>query len=296
VDLSLCQNMRIQYDLLHPQDKTEADFQVMIRDIEERVLEERGRIETLGREMNETLEKGPVETGKPANAEAVGKSGEPERAPVPVESLPDTPSAASGGNLLMAHPDPAPAAPTPGTPPETSPDLHLLPRDPGTGMPGDMSPPADSPVLTSPPSSDDTTSGIPAPEIVPPVPGQGEQGAVTPAEMPAPETIGTGQEPEPAAAATSIPGTPPTRPAAADQRNVIPADPDLPLIRGDFGTSSPPGAGTDIPMPWGLPAERKPHEIAGRPEKKTPGTGAPANSGGLLARVLSFVRSIFRKP
>ena len=46
VDLSLCQNMKIQYDLVHPHDKNQEEFKAVITAIEDRILQERDQIET----------------------------------------------------------------------------------------------------------------------------------------------------------------------------------------------------------------------------------------------------------
>jgi hypothetical protein len=62
------------------------------------------------------------------------------------------------------------------------------------------------------------------------------------------------------------------------------------------GTTSPTGAGTDIPMPWDNPRERKvqkDHLLAA--EKHESKAGTAPQSPGFFARLVSLVRSVFGK-
>ena len=310
VDLSLCQNMRLHYDLLRPKDKNEAEFQTMIKAIEERVLQERNQIEALGRAMNETLEKGFADAGKTAGPEAARGPGEPERPAGTEESRSYPPPGSPGGSPAPVQQETAreeaekkppgeePAraeSPEPGNPSGTTP-VDILPGEPGPGLSPDRGPPVDSADATNPGSSASAPSIIPSPGQVPEaipldVPGTGTPAAILPRGEAGTEKT---REPGPGTMPAAVS---PGHPATADQRNVIPANPDIPLSREGPGTAPPTGAGTDIPMPWGLPADRKSQELPGGPDKKTTGTGAPADgsSEGFFARVLSFVRSMFRK-
>ena len=57
VDLSLCQNMTIQCDIIHLREKDQSEFPAVIAAIEDRIRQERELINTLAREMNDAMEK-----------------------------------------------------------------------------------------------------------------------------------------------------------------------------------------------------------------------------------------------
>jgi hypothetical protein len=89
---------------------------------------------------------------------------------------------------------------------------------------------------------------------------------------------------------TSAPDLPVT-----GSRKVIPADPDIPLEESRATALT--GAGTDIPMPWDNPRDRKAQHQAPSPahtgESSKTGTAPP--SPGVIARIISLVQSLFNK-
>ena len=89
VDLSLCQNMKVQSDLVHPHDKNQEEFNAVIKEIEDRILQERDQIETMACEMNEVIAR---ETG-------IGTPSAPlHPSPGPGEPVPLQPSPGVSGD------------------------------------------------------------------------------------------------------------------------------------------------------------------------------------------------------
>lgn len=283
VDLSLCQNMKVQYDLVNPKDANHEEFHTVIKAIEERILQERDQIETMARGMNEVLARGtgireptaplspPPEQGdavpllsSPAISgdESALEQGSPATLPeVPVSQEPQTPRAIPEPDLpsVQDRPVALDAGPVPAGPDEIPKQVPADPQEPAgydTGEPG------------SPPS----------------ISGPAERGNFE------------GKEPE----QVTIPGTPDTapvmmaqEPSAITERKVIPANLDLPPDTA--GISSQQGAGTDVPMPWDTGRDRMSRKAIPEQEKKDESEkpDAPQPAPGLIARILSLVTSLF---
>lgn len=313
VDLSLCQNMKIQYDLGHPEDQNQEEFQAVISAIGERILHERDQIEKLVREMNEILAQ---ETGRTGSADARppqdadrpenqhGISGTQNNTPrtlSPEVTLPGTPiqdtAVTLPGNLRKTDQDH-----TGTVTPERS-----LPSVPVPGHPEHETQRANSgsDLQVSGEHSGDAVSPVPVPaEIVPAeiphIPaadGAGEPGSGSPVPEPGKDEDVGEIVPQPAHIPTS-PVTSPAppsvhSPALPGARNVIPADPDI--HRHHSGTSSVTGAGTDVPMPWNSLPERNPRRIITELKEKNmlPAPEPVSPPRGIFARIISIVRSIF---
>lgn len=314
VDLSLCQNMRIQYDITHPKDKNEDEFQAMIDAIETRVVEERNQIETLAREMNRILETGGDESAIPADIASRENPGSPDD-PAPDSSRHDgrAPSAEEA-------PHPAPQE-VPGSGSEknsvepASGQASALPEDIPLHDEQAAPPLADEPVPELKPADstrgdasgteysarpEEPRTGVPAPEYDHRGLSSGEQEPGASPDTPAlAESIPEPLPEDPSLRGLSGSDDPAVTTPASDRRNVIPADPDIPLGKDDSRAGDPTGAGTDIPMPWDLPADRKLHESAKGiiPGKRIPGMepAARESPAGLFSRIVSLVRSLFRK-
>jgi two-component system, OmpR family, response regulator len=279
VDLSLCQNMKIQSGLVQPRDKNQDEFNIVMKAIEERILQERDQIEALARQMNDTM----VETPADAGTEAVPASG-----PRPEISVPAGPDTQPGTAESL---------------PEESPVDERIPDTPPFSQTG----PAEVPPATLP-AETDHPPGLA--DITVPVAGtqhENEEVSEKTGTAPAPGLPGneSGEAdtisvtmPEP----VSLSGAPAHSPAlpgsdlhVTETRNVIPADPDIPPARS--GTASLTGAGTDVPMPWNHLSERTPQRIITEMEEKT-GILAPepvSPPRGVLARIISFVQSFLGK-
>lgn len=283
VDLSLCQNMKVQYDLGHPEDKNPAEFQAVISAVSDRILQERDQIEALAREMNEVL---AHRTGIRDPAAPMRPSPEEEE-PVPSQSSPVISGGESspGGISSATHPE-VPVSQEPGFP---------------RAIPEPEIPSAKDPLVA--PDTDPVTAGSDGiPEQGSPVPNEpvgshaGEPGSLPSVNGPAGIGVHEGTEPE----EIPVPGTPPAVPVPATHelpaitmRKVIPASLDIPPDTA--GISSEHGAGTDVPMPWDTGRDRKSRTAipaqakADAPEK--PDTPQP--SPGIIARILSLVKSLF---
>jgi two-component system OmpR family response regulator len=281
-DLSLCQNMKVQYDLVHPKENNHEEFHAAIRAVEERILQERDQIETMAREMNEVLDHGP---GIRDPAAPVLPSPGPEE-PVPLLSSPvvsGDESALSGGTVTLPEVPVSHGPETPRAMPE--PDVP-----PVQGLSDALDA---GPVPAGP---DEIPGQVPS---VPEKPGEydaGDQESPLPVTMP----VELGEYGETGPEQVTIPGTPEPAPVLAVQeppviteRKVIPASMDLPSDA--VGISSKNGAGTDVPMPWDTDRDRKSRmAITGESKKdasEKPDTPQPAP--GFLARVLSLVTSLF---
>jgi two-component system, OmpR family, response regulator len=279
VDLSLCQNMKIQSDLVQPRDKNQDEFNAVMKAIEERILLERDQIEALAREMNDTLGQTPADTG----TEAVPESG--SRPEIFVPSGPDTQpgtaeSIAEGSPVDERVPDTPPLS-------QTGPD-----EVPPATLPVETDPSSESAEITVPMADTQREKGEVSEKIgtapAPGLPGS-ESGEADNTSLIGPESLSS------SGALPHSPALPASDLHVAEKRNVIPADPDIPPARS--GTASLTGAGTDVPMPWNHLIERTPQRIITEMEEKT-GILAPepvSPPRGILARVISFVQSFFGK-
>jgi CheY-like chemotaxis protein len=275
VDLSLCQNLKIQYDLTPSQDKNQDEFEAVIKAIEERILQERDLIEKLAREMNSLLDHGAILPG-PAGAEALPITGESADRQQESTTFP-------GAKDDSPHPLPDPDTPLPVIPSDV-PDSEAYPEElPGSpaSVHEDIPLYGDQDVLATPSLS---VSGDPGSESPLCDSGKAEHGSETLPEPIAP-AIAPAQSPVPAADVLPVPS----------ERKVIPADPDISPVRSRTPLMT--GAGTDIPMPWDLSRDKKNREtVAGRDERKT-GTLSAASppSTGFFARIISLLQSILQK-
>ncbi len=263
MDISLCQNMKIQYDLGHPKDKNEDEFEAIIKAVEERILQERDLIEKLAREINDAMEAIPVNAGTDA-------------APEP-GSRPKNPAPAADARPGIA-----------GSVPEVPSPDERIPIEP-SALPVESAPSADAPEIPLP-ATDILPGNEAAPEKSGTSPASGSPGS----ESGGADTVSV-QKPEPGTSAEG--SSPPALPASdlhvTEKRNVIPADPDVPPARS--GTAAVTGAGTDVPMPWNHLQERTPQRVITEMEKKT-GILAPdpvTQPRGIFARIISIVRSFF---
>jgi CheY-like chemotaxis protein len=303
VDLSLCQNMKIQFDLVHPEDKNQEEFQAVITAIEDRIGHERELIETMVRETKDLLET-RTGTGTPVEREAEFA----RESPVPSGTVTDLPATET------ITPDMPPAEPqldirTPSLPTFSPTGLSEGPLpEPSlkTSQARELS------AVPSPAGGDVTDTGGLSGET------SGELPAGTSASYEQPGTTAAGEEPAPAP--VSAPGVSSTRPVPAgswytpgsrpeldrspdspdtiprnedipEYRPIVPADPDaLPISQGE----SPTGAGTDIPMAWDRSREWK--KPAGQPsERNEPSGPVPAATEGLFSRIIALVAGLFRK-
>ena len=301
VDLSLCQNMTIQCDIIHLREKDQSEFPAVIAAIEDRIRQERELINTLAREMNDAMEK----------------------------TLPDA------GTETVPGPEPQPKISVPKSTDTLNPDTQPGTGDPMPGLsPAEERTPVISPLSQSGP--DDVVSILPPVETVPSAeipeptgPGLQENGdasqndAGDPHALPEvlPEKAGTAPgEENPVTAPVSIPEGIPLKPDPSGSleirhtfsererspdapdtitdtgdipgyRPIVPADPDVPRISGNEPLT---GAGTDVPMVWDRPRERK--KSVKQPPAQ-PGTSASVSpaSRGLLARIIAMITGLFRK-
>lgn len=267
VDLSLCQNMRIQYDIVPHPEKEQEEFRAIMKAVEERIRHERELIGTMAREMNLIAEQ--QADARPAAAQQSTPVPQDESPPSPVhepqplpEESPDT-NTADGGNTqaipapaeLSTQPEESPAPPPAETVPSPVPAVPAVQ--------------ADVVPITSASSPSDATDGAESVQTI------------TEPFVPTPEA-----------------GTPGVAPGPADQlpgdmeRRVIPAEIDLPPETA--AVSSMNGAGTDLPMPWDTSRERRPRAAMSVPEKQdTPKRPeAVQQVPGILGRILSFIRSL----
>ena len=304
VDLSLCQNLKIQYDLAHPEDRNQEEFHAIIRAIEIRIVQEREQIETMVRQMNELL-KTPEDSG----TEAVSGTGSRSLSPVPAGAGEDHRATDTGtAEVLAAVPPsevriiPIPSF-SPAVPSEELPDLFLgekrqerEPRDTTPPPPGDNLQKAGElqvDAFREPPAGTGESSGQTGT-----VPRGGEPGGGAAGESgvwyPEPASAGSQRTLSPPPEPGSHPGGPDTIPRDEDipqYRPLVPADPDAFRISQD---EVPTGAGTDAPMPWARSREGKisVEQPAARPEPSGPISHKPE---GLVARIIALVTRLFRK-
>jgi len=274
VDLSLCQNMKMQCDLSQSEDTDQIQLRAVIAAIEDRIRQERGMIESLVRAINDILRTGP-ESGKWAGA---GSS------PVAGESVSRCQASGTGSDTHL--------------PRILSPEMPSKTTSPELAEPDSV--PSESPAGTDPVR----TETPPPPKVTafreaPPVTGAVEMGFLD---------LGVSKPDENNSARTTNPKTahvpglpaaspllPAQDPPVTDERKVVPADPDIPMENP--GTAPLTGAGTDGPMPWDAVKERKPQrlisELAEKNASLTTGSATPPH--GIVARIISFVLSLLRK-
>jgi CheY-like chemotaxis protein len=311
VDLSLCQNMRIQYDLVHPADKNQEEFHAVIKAIEERIVQERDLIEKLAREMNDTLERGidggdpagmvdrPL-PGEPAGRNRTGGTGSGSLLPFsPYGEGSETAAAGPGvtagenpGGMDPEHPAPPVAGdlsfPLP-PPDEDIPGTDRRPELPVPGIsPGDF--PGRSPPAPTEISRPDAAVIETASPVLPP--GGPES---VPEKDAGPD--GSARETTPGVVSLSPPSLiPPAHdPPVTEARKVIPADPDS--VPAGSRASALTGSGTDVPMPWDNLRDRKTQLRVPLPSEKKESSkaGSVSPSPGIFARIISLVQSLFSK-
>ena len=298
VDLSLCQNMKIQYDVVPHPEKEQEEFRAIMKAVEARIRHERELIESMAREMNRIVEQqvnAPPPAQFPADSEpqdASDPSPVPEPRPLPeVSSDTDTVTGTTTGTVpafpvIRSQTEESPAlspdtGTAAGTPPELLPTSPIIPLqteeaqalsmvDAGTeSVPAVQAVPADGIPEISPASAAD------------PVAVAEDRHTSTETGRPAP------------AAGMSVPA-----PGSADQmpvmmeRRVIPAELDLPPEPA--ATPSANGAGTDVPMPWDTSREKRSRSAMPVQEKPAAGKnpGPVPQAPGILGRILSFIRSL----
>ncbi|WP_292346587.1 MULTISPECIES: response regulator [unclassified Methanoregula] len=267
VDLSLCQNMRIQYDIVpHPENEQE-EFRAVMDAVDERIRHERELIESLAREMNRIVEQ-QVNAPQPVELRIVSEPQDassplpvPEPLPLPDESRDtDMPTGGSPSVLPKSH----------GCPAQTEESSVPSPVDAGTGP---------VPAIHEVPAED-------VPEVPPSMSSdcvETEEDRREPAEP---------EKSAPAAGGTVPAHRPVDQTAVIMERRVIPAELDLPPDTA--AGSSMNGAGTDVPMPWDTGRERRQRsampltEKPDSPKKPEMASHAP----GILGRILSFIRSL----
>ena len=134
VDLSLCQNLRLQYNLASPLDGSQTEFRSLMDAIEKRIVQERTRITAMEQEMNAFAGRS---AGNPR--EAVPESGEtaPAVPEMPVSMEVVAAEGKTGARIsppetakLLTEPEQLPPADS------VSPGTPLTPASPaGTGIP-----------------------------------------------------------------------------------------------------------------------------------------------------------------
>lgn len=304
VDMSLCQNMKIQYDLVHPADKNHEEFQAVITAIEDRIRHERELIDTLAREMNDALADTPVHAG----TEAVPESGSRPDIHVPAGADAMYPHLKPGTDESLPGESPVEGrTPVLRSPSQTGPDEDLF----GT-PPVKPTPSAEVPEISSSVADKLTENGEASAEagvnLHTGLEDLSEQSGTAPAEeKPALEPVSTPGVSSPGSVPADRPGIPQTvsererSPDAPDTipkdedspgyRPIVPADPDVPLVpRNELPT----GAGTDVPMAWEDAREWK-KSVVQPPVKSGPSAPVSPAPGGLVARIIAIVTGLFRK-
>jgi CheY-like chemotaxis protein len=321
VDLSLCQNMKMQCDLSHPEDTDQIQVRAVIAAIEDRIRQERGMIENLVLAMNDILHSGP-ESGKSAGTGSSPVAGEsvsrsqasgtgsdtchkgPLSMEMPCKTTVAGPTVPVPADPSTADPDPADALASPNLSVSRPVPGHMdhdtrgtdqtqEPVDPERASPGsprgpvpvrtEVFPPEEVPVFPRSPS----VTGIDETR-------SSRRGGARPDEQK--DDFATNPETSPLFGSPAASPAPPVQdPPVTDERKVIPADLDIPPDTS--GTSPLTGAGTDGPMPWDTVKERKPQrlltELAEKNASLTTGSDTPPR--GIVARLLSFVLSLLGK-
>jgi CheY-like chemotaxis protein len=316
VDLSLCQNMKIQYDLGHPNDQDLEEFQAVMSAIGNRILQERDQIGMLAREMNDMLAqelagrsgsaevKRPQIADEPGNQHGVSGTRNDNISPLAPEEIPPEtliPDAAVtvSGNLRTTEQDRTGSGATETTsrsiPAPHHPEHEMAQADNGPVLQKtEVS--LDEPASTAPEPAGIAPADNPVILSVPSITGAGEPGSLPGHDTEKDDRVRE-PVPQPASAPVSLAPPPSLSPASDPSlppvRNVIPADPDIPRDRS--GSSSMTGAGTDVPMPWNSLPGRNSRGIISRLNAKTRGLAPePASPApGIFARIISLVRSLF---
>lgn len=304
VDLSLCQNMRLQFDLApHAADEQE-EFRGVITAIGERILHERDLIGQISREMNAIAER-EESSARPAAQDTIpGKRDvSPQSAGIAVESAIGSGEQESSPDPFTPVPESPPAGAGPAEPPGMEPARGIGAADAETE---EMVPSPDGPPLLPVQIPEADPAGEPAPVSEPDTPdGSLPQTAGAPAEGPPlpPPADGSGERkpsgpatpagPGPAGSPSPTPPQPDGGLPDVTARKVIPANIDLPP-KTPAG-SSVHGGGTDVPMPWDIDRERKVQKANPAAGKKAlPGQpGTASRAPGILGRILSIVQSLF---
>jgi two-component system, OmpR family, response regulator len=301
VDLSLCQNMKIQYDISHPEDKNQEEFQAVITAIEARILHERELIDTLSRDMSDALAKTPVDAGTaaapdsgpppgiavPAGADTEYPGTQPGTVDLPPEgSLPEEriPSLSQTGSAEESLPAPLPeTGQARGSPAAPSPAAENVTHTGELYEAAGGEPPAG---IEASPEETRTVIAGEEPALAP----VSEPGVSSAGPAPAGSVYIPGSRPE----LERSPDSPDTIPRDEDlpeYRPVVPADPDvLPVPKDEPLT----GAGTDVPMVWNRSREWK--KPVGQPPARSEPTGPVSEAQkGLLTRIIALVTGLFRK-
>jgi len=308
VDLSLCQNMKIQYDLGHPKDQNLEEFQAVISAIGNRILQERDQIGRLARELNEILAQelagssGSAEVKKPQDADGpeiqgmISSTRNDNLRPLASEvTSPGTPIQDTAvilpGDLCKTDPDHSGTITTERSPQSVSFPGHSDHDTQQASSGSDLQVSGECPVVPvgpAPGPAEIAPANVP---LIPLIPGEPEY------RSPDPEPGKDHGVREIVLQPAHLPVTPaPTSDhahPAPGERNVIPADPDT--HRNHSGTSSVTGAGTDVPMPWNSLPERNPRRIITELKEKNliPAQEPESPPRGIFARIISIIRSIF---
>jgi two-component system, OmpR family, response regulator len=315
VDLSLCQNMKVQFDLASHSDRNLPGFPAVIAAVQQRIGQERRLIGTLELEMNALR----------------GAGGDPERGPESV--VPETTSwqepavnapvvtgnsgsPAAPAVMIAEQTPPVPAAEVrvvPGIPlledelfeelPGTPLDDGLFAEPPGISGPGQMV----SAINHETVSSMTQESGVKLPvlpDVRPAKPGPLKGAEEPPCLMSVMPPVPTVSKPGTAGndrtgtwgASSEHPGPPgspdiiPRYEELSENRHLIPADPDIPRGMSD---EPPVGAGTDVPMArdrFRIPKiPPDPHAaVTGDPVLQQSATGGrPGRVARLIARIFA---------
>jgi two-component system OmpR family response regulator len=318
VDISLCQNMKIQYDLIHPEEKNREEFEAAITAIEDRIRQERGLIDTLTREMNKALAQyagGQEPAGATSPLTADGSAGLHEAAgtgsdnppPLPPEEKhSETPAAGLAAAVLESprssetEPAGATATTSPPVPPLVTdqPEPDTPRTDHGLHLPESPSVPEELPAGQVPAHAE---TAPPEVTVIWPVLSVTDTGVTVcplPGREPGQDDSTRATEPGPAPRSglpVFSPGYPAHEPPVIAERNVLPANPDIFPYRSE--TVSPAGAGTDVPMPWDDQMSYKPQKnipgMAGKAALSKTGTEPPVQ--GFFARLIALIRSLTGK-
>jgi two-component system OmpR family response regulator len=315
VDLSLYQNMKIQFDLASPQDRNLPEFQTVIAAVQQRIGEERSLIGTLELEMNdlrgaggdpekgpesvapervflqEPLENPPVTTGNPGSPVAPAVMIADEIPPVPPEEVRGVPGIPLLEDELFEE--------LPGTPLEDG----SFAEPPGTSGPGHMASPENN--ETESPTIQESGVKLPVlPDVHPaktgPLMGVEEPPALTRYIPPVPtdRVPGTAGNDRTGTRGASLeylgppcsPDIIPRYEELSENRHLIPADPDIPPAMSD---EPPVGAGTDVPM-----ARYRSQSTKKPPDRRSPETGDPLRqpaTGSRPGRVARLMATLFAR-
>ena len=317
VDLSLCQNLKIQYDLGHPEDQDQKEFLAVISAIRDRILQERDQIEALAREMNQAVEQAdtPLVNGRGNGRQVSTEPGNRDQAAAGMHDerfarreigeksggaqIADIPNALQGDpgspdtDVIEKRAAGIPAVPV--SSPDPGDDAPPL-MNPGPDLQGSRAPPVDA-VRSSPVPPE---SAPPDPALLPAGPlvtGTGEPGPrfygqVGSKDEDTPED-GLQPDPRPLSPVTAPLPHPLHDLTRPGNRNAPPANPGIP--QNLTGTSSTIGAGTDVPMPWSSLRKRNPLRIIAELKAKAgvEATDPVSQPRGIFARIVSLVRSLF---